>query len=113
MNRWLRRLLIFFIILVWLLIMSFPVVALVLASQEQIQIGADPNRHLRIFLVQEDEADGVGFEWARTSRSNSACTKTSVNYLLWEGEAEPASFCQCYDPLTGDLLAQELFDCKK
>lgn len=85
--------------------------ALVLATQNQIQLGSNPNRHLRIFMVQEDEAAGVGIEWARNGRTNSACTKTSVNYLLWEGEAESVSFCQCFDPLTGDLLPQELFDC--
>jgi len=112
MNRWPRRLLSLFIILVWMLVMSFPVISLALATREQVQFGSDPNRHLRIFLLQEDEAAGVGFEWARNSRGNSTCSKTSVNYLLWEGEAESVSFCQCYDPLTGDVLPQELFGCE-
>ncbi len=92
--------------------MSFPVVALVLSTQGQLQIGTDPNRHLRLFLIQEDTAGGVGFEWARIAHSHSACTKTSVNYILWEGEAESVTFCQCHDPLTGDLLPQDLFGCE-
>ncbi len=113
MNHWLRRLIYLLIIIVWLIIMSFPIFALVLASNQQIQLGSDPNRHLRVFLVDVDEASGIGIEWARNARSNNTCTKTSVNYILWEGEAESVTFCQCYDPLTGDLLPQNLFGCEE
>ena len=112
MNRWLRRLIYTLIIIVWLIIMSFPVFALVLASNQQIELGSDPNRHLRIFLVQEEEANGVGIEWARNARSANTCTKTSVNYVMWEGEGESVTYCQCYDPLTGDLLPQEFSSCE-
>lgn len=112
MKRWFRRLIYLFIITIWLLVMAFPVVALVLATQNQLQLGSDPNRHLRIFLVQEDDAAGVGIEWARNYRGDADCTRTSVNYLVWEGEAESVSFCQCYEPLTGDLLPQESNRCE-
>ena len=112
MKRIPRRLLYLIIILVWLLIMSFPVAALVLATQQQIELGNDARNHIRIFLVQGSDAQGIGFEWARPISTNSqSCATTSVNYFLWEGTAEPANFCQCYDPITGDLIPDIFASC--
>ena len=85
--------------------------ALVLANQQQIEIGSDVSSHIRIFLVQENEAQGVGVEWARPIRKAPSCSTTSVNYLLWEGEAESAAYCQCYDPLTKDLIPDVFSAC--
>jgi len=113
MKRPLRRIIYLLIIFIWLLVMSFPVFAMILATQQQILIGNDPSRHVRIFLLQADNAAGVGFEWAGKLGTNASCTQTSVNYFLWEGSAESVSFCQCYDPLTGDALPQELSNCAK
>lgn len=113
MKRLPRRLLYLIIILVWLLIMSFPVVALMLATQQQIELGNDVHNHIRIFLVQGSDAQGVGFEWARPISTNSqSCATTSVTYFLWEGTAEPATFCQCHDTLTGDLIPDTFAACK-
>lgn len=111
MRRLPRRLLYTIAIIIWLLVMSFPIIAMVLATQQQIQIGDDSRRHVRLFLLQEENAQGVGIEWARPLRENRSCSKTSVNYLLWEGEAKPASYCQCFDTLTSTLLPDALSAC--
>jgi hypothetical protein len=103
MNRWLRRLLYALVVLVWLLLVIAPLLAFVLAARGQIQFGSDPRRHLRLFLVQEEDAQGIGLEWLRPSRSQSACSSGSLTYFMWEGEGQNASFCQCYEPITNEL----------
>lgn len=97
MKSALRRLAYFVVFLLWLLIMLFPVVAVVLATQEQIQIGKETNSHVRLFLLQEGENEGVGIEWTRHVREPERCTQTSLFYLIWEGEGDNATYCQCYD----------------
>lgn len=100
MKIWLRRITYFFIIVVWLLIMLFPITAFVLSTRGEINLGKNPKRHVRLFMVQE-EINGVGMEWARPSRIDPDCAQTAVRYILWDGEAEPISFCQCFDPISG------------
>ncbi|MFQ5399052.1 MAG: hypothetical protein ACE5E7_05565, partial [Anaerolineae bacterium] len=92
------RLSYFLILIVWLLVMSFPVVAFFLATQGELAIGEQQQSHLRLFLVQEREAQGVGVEWTRPLRHAEGCLQTSVNYLLWEGQGQSAHYCQCLGP---------------
>ena len=110
MNRWLRRFIYLLVTLAWLCVMSFPVVAFILAIQGQIQVGNDV-RHLRLFMLQEPDVQGIGFEWTRPLRQQPPCSRTTVNYLLWEGEGEDVAFCQCYDPLTNEPLPMDLYSC--
>lgn len=104
MKAWLRRIVYFLIILVWLLVMLFPITAVFLSSRGQINIGQNPQRHVRIFMVQEDDGDGIGLEWARKARQQPNCTRTTVRYILWDGDADPSTFTQCFDPITGNPL---------
>lgn len=105
-----RRLGCFLIFIVWLIIMSFPVMAFVLATQGQIEIGEQPSRQLRVFLVNEDNNEGVGIQWARRVREPAGCSQTSLNYLMWEGEADNARFCQCFDN-DNNLTSSEVGRC--
>lgn len=77
--------------------MLFPVLAVVLATQEQIQIGGDAGSHVRLFLLQDRESEGVGIEWTRRVQEPPRCAQTSLIYLMWEGEGDNATYCQCYD----------------
>lgn len=104
MNKWPRRVLYLLIIVLWLIVLSVPFFAFVLAARKQIQIGDDPRSHLRVFLVQEQGSEGIGVEWVRPYRPNPACAQTSVNYFMWSGEPEPVLYCQCYDPATEEPL---------
>lgn len=110
MKRWFRRFGYLVVILVWLLIMAFPVVSFTLATRGQMQLGEDGRSHLRLFMVNADDGAGVGIEWTR--RAGDACLRTSVNYLLWEGSSQPASYCQCSDPATGALTAADAAQCR-
>lgn len=113
MSRWPRRFIYLLVTLAWLCVMSLPALAFILAVRGQIQIGSDVRHHLRIFALQELDAQGIGVEWTRPVRQQPACSWTTVNYLLWEGEGEDIAFCQCYDPLTNDPLPVELQFCSE
>lgn len=102
MKPWTRRLLYFFIFIVWFVVMSFPIVAILLASNGELEIGSD-RRHLRLFMVQEDENQGVGIQWTRPRLFEPDCLKTNLSYVMWVGEGENASYCQCANTQTGAL----------
>jgi hypothetical protein len=107
MNRWPRRLIYLVVILVWLLLMSFPAFAFLLATRGQLQVGNDEGQHVRVFLLQEPDAEGIGVEQQRLLRDSPGCRQTSVRYFMWAGEGESVSFCQCFDPSTGAALPVE------
>ena len=98
MKRWLRRLLYLVVFIVWLLFMVFPFVAFRLATNGEMRLGDE--RYLRLFLVQEAEANGVGIEWRRGLFQPGDCLRTSVAFLMWQGDSEGVSYCQCFDPVT-------------
>ena len=108
MKRWLRRIAYLLVVLLWLLLISFPIVAFFLATQGQIQIG-EPNRNgLRLFMVQERSSQGIGLQWSRAMAGpdQAGCSQTSLRYYLWEGsdQGENVDYCQCFDPQTEQPL---------
>jgi len=107
MNPWLRRSVYLVIILAWLLVMAFPTFAFLLAMRGQLQFGDDNGRHIRIFLLQDQDAEGVGVEQQRLLREPAGCRQTSVRYFMWSGEGENITFCQCFDPVTNAPLPTE------
>lgn len=111
MKRWSRRLFYFLIALVWLMVMLFPVVAVVLATQDQIQIGDDPQSYLRLFLVQDRDTGGLGIQWTRRAAGSTGCAQSSLRYLLWKGEGENVTFCRCYDA-SGALVTTVSGSCR-
>lgn len=106
MKIWLRRLFYAFLLLFWLALVLFPGFAFILAANGQIELGDDPQRHLRIFLISETDAGGVGIERARPVRDPAGCAETSVSYLMWQGEGESVRFCQCYDEQGGVIFTR-------
>ena len=114
MSHWLKRLLIAVLLVVWLLIMLFPCMAFSLAMRTELQLGSNPNNHVRLFLVSEELGEGIGVEWKRPfSSTNAQCTQTAVNYIMWVGEGEDVVFCQCTDTATGEQLPSLPFACQK
>lgn len=103
MHPWLRRFLYALVLLVWLVLVTSPLLAFLLAARGQIQVGEGPRRYVRLFLVQEEEAQGIGLEWVRPASGQPACSEGSLTYFTWEGEGQNAHFCQCYD-LATDVL---------
>lgn len=95
----LRRLTYFGIVVIWLVLMSFPILAFTLAIRGEIRIGNNFPSGIRVFLIQEDDVQGIGFEWSRKVNIQTDCSKTTVKYLLWEGAQGGlnADYCWCYD----------------
>ena len=105
MNPWLRRLAYFLFILVWLLLLSIPFFSFALAARNQLQLGSPESNHIRIFLVQEKDAEGIGLETTRPNSSGPGCAETSVRYFMWNGDPENVTYCQCLDLETGHALS--------
>jgi hypothetical protein len=107
MKRWVCRLLILIFVLFWLGIMLVPTFAFMLARNGQLQIGESNDRHWRLFLLQDAQAEGVALERARTvalpenAPEAVRCLETTVNYWLWSGDGDDVVFCRCIDSLTG------------
>lgn len=108
MNVWLRRLLIMLGILVWLVALLTPTLAFVLARNGQVQIGGSDGRHWRLFLVQAEDAEGLGLERGRpvsppeVAPGTTRCRQTTVRYWMWAGVGQGVTFCQCIDAITGE-----------
>lgn len=101
---WLRRFVYLLLLLLWLGVISLPLFSVLLAARGELQLGDDPRRHLRLFLIQERDTQGIGIEWARPLREEAACYRTRLTYLMWEGRGENVSFCQCLDEPGGAPL---------
>ena len=99
------------ILVVWVLVMIFPFVAFTLATRGQLQIGSSEQRHIRLFMVQEKEANGVGVEWIRPHRRTN-CLQGSITYLMWAGEGDNVTFCQCLDPATNTPVSTTQTACQ-
>lgn len=112
MKQWLKRFGYFIAFWVWLLVMLFPMLAFLLAAKEELQIGQQDEPHLRLFLLQETSGEGIGVEWQREIGQPNGCAKTTVTYLLWEGDAEIIRYCQCQNMQTGALLPPEDAMCR-
>lgn len=92
--------------------MSIPFFLFSLAARNQLQVGSPESNHIRIFLVQEKEAEGIGLEVKRLDSANTGCAETSVRYLMWEGVPENVTFCQCVDLETGHALSTTQGACR-
>lgn len=112
MRRWSKRLGYLIVVVLWILLVSFPVVAFLLATQGQIEIG-DASGGIRLFLLQDADNRGLGFQWTRSydnpnpgSQISADCARTTLRYFLWDGDAsgQNLDYCQCTDPQTGQSL---------
>ncbi len=109
MIRWLKRILVAVLLVIWFAIMLFPCMAFNLAMQTEMRMGSN----IRIFLVTEEIGEGIGVEWKRPfTTSDLSCTETSVNYLMWTGNPDNVTYCQCIDATTGETLPSTPTNCK-
>ena len=90
-------------VLIWLMIMCLPILAFAVAIRGELKLGNQEKSHVRVFMVQGDEENGLGIEWSRRTDDGSDGLTTSVRYLLWDGDAEDANvdYCQCFRNVDG------------
>ena len=88
-------------LVLWFTLLLTPCLAIALLSRGQITIsqGSVPEQQIRVWLIQEPDLRGLGFSStsAFEDGQNAVCIQTNVNYLLWQGEGDPAIFCDCYE----------------
>jgi hypothetical protein len=112
MKKWPRLIGCFLLIIIWFFVISLPIFAFMLATRQQILLGSDERSHLRIFLLQEKDAEGIGVELARPFSTNPLCNQTNVHYFMWVGTPKNVTFCQCFNPQTNDNLPAAPGVCK-
>ena len=86
-------------IVIWLIIMCFPIIAFLLATRGEIRIGSENLSGIRIFLISEKQTRGIGFQWDRQLPNDPGCVKSTLKYLLWDGNESGINtdYCWCYD----------------
>lgn len=90
----------------WLAVMAVPLLAFVLATQNELTWSRGPAGLVqdKVFVINEPGASGLGYQAARLVGGEAAaggpiCLRTTVVYLLWrndEGGDPNVSYCQCY-----------------
>lgn len=87
-------------LVIWFSILLLPCFLIVLAVQQEIVIstGGAPGQQLRLWLISEPDERGLALSTASVEQSNAdnICVETTVRFLLWAGNAEPSSYCECY-----------------
>lgn len=88
----------------WFLVLLIPLGLFILAIEGDITIkrGGVPDSHehplLQLSLIMESDARGLRV--TNTSlhhpSDNDLCVQTNVRFVLWEGEGDSASYCDCY-----------------
>ncbi len=105
------------LLIVWFLMLSLPLGFFILAIEGQITLahGSDvPDRHehprIQVRLVTEIDYRGLQFTNSTIDQQNdlTLCVQTNVRYLLWQGEGETATFCDCYT--RPDIADEWLFE---
>lgn len=87
-------------LVLWFTLLLVPCFLIVMAVQGEIVItqGDLPGQQLRVWLIMEADQRGFGVSSATVYRDgdNNACVQTDTRFWLWEGEADPVSYCECY-----------------
>lgn len=99
----LRRLAYLLVVLAFLILMSLPILAFVLAARGELMFGSDQGSNIRLFMVNATEAEGIGIQRVRKAGPENDCYQGSVRYLLWEGQGKElaADYCMCFDAQDG------------
>ena len=110
LGRAVRRIVITLALLLWIVILSVPLLALLLATRGQLQWQRGNFSGDRIWLLSNNKQAGVAWEARRlTSQApDRACVTTRVSFLVWRGLADGlyAEYCDCYDlPAAEPLVA--------
>jgi hypothetical protein len=121
MNKPMTRRGCLFGVVAWLLVMTLPLLAVLLAMRGEIGWRRGPFVEDRLWLVNLDagpggeRASGLAYSAARLSPHPAAgpdaiCVRTRVYFFLWRGTGEPADYCECFRPEPGGT-SQSLGNC--
>jgi hypothetical protein len=84
----------------WAVLILVPCILIALAVQGEINLstGDAPDQRLRIWLIMEAAQRGLGISNASIHEQDNGqtCVQTDTSFLLWQGQADPVSYCECY-----------------
>lgn len=94
-------------VLIWLCVMTVPFLALLLAMRGELTWRRGDFVEDRLWLVNAESgvgkgsANGIGYSTTRTISGQTddvspVCVRTNVYFLLWKGQSERVTFCECY-----------------
>ena len=94
--------------LLWALVMTLPLCALVLAIRGEIGWRRGDFAEDRVWLVHAagrpgEAARGLAYSAARVidrpaAPDQTVCVRTRVYFWLWQGRSERIDYCDCYVP---------------
>jgi hypothetical protein len=90
-------------VVIWFLILLTPCFCFALATQGEIAIrlGDAPEQSFRVWLLSEENERGLGISRPSVSeRDELVCVQTDVNFVLWMGQSDSSTFCDCYNRAT-------------
>ncbi len=94
------------LLVIWFLVLLLPCGLIVLAVQQEIVIptGGAPGQQTRFWLISEPTERGFGISTAAVTPTgdNAICVQTDVRFVLWAGQADPLSYCECYERANAD-----------
>jgi hypothetical protein len=94
------------VVLLWMIVLLIPFFLFILAVDGEITLGhggdiPEPEGHplLQVRLVSEIDFRGLHITTSSQDRlnENNTCVQTNVRYLLWQGDGDPAVFCECFE----------------
>lgn len=100
-----RRIITIMGVIVWFVVLLIPLCFFILAANGEITIGhgnipeRESHPRLKVDLISEIDYRGFGITrsiFIKGTDNLNACVETHIDYLLWEGEGEPAIYCECY-----------------
>ena len=83
-----------------------------LAAKTELQLRPDYGGHIRLFLIQELDAEGIGLEIAQRDSEQAGCLQTSVRYFMWTGVPEDVLFCHCMEAKSGNVRSSNQGVCR-
>lgn len=87
-------------LVLWFALLLVPCLLIVMATQGEITIsqGSLPGQQIRVWLIMEATERGFGISSTSTQQTdpNIACVQTNTRFVLWAGQADPLSYCDCY-----------------
>lgn len=104
-SRWYKRPGCLIGVTIWFFVMLIPLFFFILAVEGDITLrhrGDIPDKYehplFQISLIMEIDYRGFGLTSSAIHKTDNdnICIETNVRYILWQGEGEPATFCDCY-----------------
>jgi len=103
-------------VLLWALVMTLPLCALIFAIRGEVAWRRGPFTEDRLWIIRTDEGSrgertgGLAYSSTRVTSGRAGdgqpiCARTSIRFWLWRSEDESVTYCECYQAGPGGYQA--------